>query len=119
MIAIPGGFVDVGESVEEAVVREVKEETSISLDIDKIEQFRIYSDPSRDKRRHTVSSVFRCVVQPDDVLQLKRGDDAKSVFTVPLKDVLTLNFGFDHSKILSDYIKQYHPQLAVSLKILI
>ena len=57
--AIPGGFVDVGETIEVATVREVMEETN--LDLTSLEQFHVYSDPARDTRRHTVSVVFRCV----------------------------------------------------------
>ncbi len=57
--AITGGFVDVGESVEEATKREVLEETN--LEVTTLEQFHMYSDPTRDKRRHTVSMVFRLV----------------------------------------------------------
>jgi len=112
MIAIPGGFVDVGESVEEAVLREVSEETHLPLTIDKISQFRVYSDPSRDKRRHTVSVVFRCHGDSNDVWKLKKGDDAKSVVLVPVLEVLNLNLGFDHKQILSDYIKTYYPKVA-------
>lgn len=70
LFATPGGFVDVGETVEQATIREVKEETN--LDLDHLEQFRVYSDPSRDKRRHTVSSVFKCKVK--DASKLKKGD---------------------------------------------
>jgi 8-oxo-dGTP diphosphatase len=105
--AIPGGFVDVGETVEAATEREVKEETNLHLQ--SLEQFRVYSDPKRDARRHTVSAVFRCVV--NDFTDIRRGDDAKSVVIVPLQEALKLNLAFDHRKILSDYILHYHPSL--------
>lgn len=103
--AIPGGFVDVGESVEDATIREVKEETN--LDLSHLEQFHLYSDPSRDKRRHTVSMVFRCIAK--NISALKVGDDAKGVVVIPLNRVLELNFAFDHKKILADYMKAFHP----------
>jgi 8-oxo-dGTP diphosphatase len=76
-LAIPGGFVDVGETVENAVIREVFEETA--LKVSSLEQFHVYSDPNRDQRRHTVSVVFRTIV--DDITSLHRdgGDDAKGV----------------------------------------
>lgn len=109
LYAIPGGFVDVGESVEAATVREVKEETN--LDLVHLEQFRLYSDPQRDKRRHTVSSVFRCVAK--DIGRLHKGDDAKSVRIVRIVDALSLELAFDHRTILTDYIKNYHPKLVV------
>lgn len=109
VFAITGGFVDVGETVEEATIREVKEETNIDLTYDKIEQFRVYSNPKRDKRRHTVSSVFRCKISAEELASLKRGDDAKSVVAISLRDALKLNLAFDHAEIISDYIKQYHP----------
>jgi 8-oxo-dGTP diphosphatase len=105
--AIPGGFVDVGETVEHATIRELKEETN--LDIISLEQFRVYSDPKRDKRRHTVSAVFRATAV--DVSKLHKGDDAKSVKIVPLKEVPSLTLAFDHRTILMDYIEKYYPNL--------
>lgn len=106
--AIPGGFVNIGETVEETAIREVKEETN--LDIVHLEQFRVYSNPNRDKRRHTVSCVFRCVV--NSTLNMHKGDDAKEVVVVPLSELGDKAFAFDHSIILRDYIKRYHPHLS-------
>src|SRR6187399_3003309 len=69
--ALPGGFIDYGESAEDAAVREAKEETR--LDVELIEQFHVYSDPARDPRQHTISTVFiaRAEGKPEG------GDDAK------------------------------------------
>ena len=94
--ALPGGFVDYGESLEKAAVREAKEETS--LDVQLIEQFHSYSDPKRDPRHHTVSTVF---------IAKARGvpagaDDARAakIFT---KANLPGAIVFDHPRILRDY----------------
>ena len=105
--AIPGGFVSVGETVELATMREVKEETNLTVAT--LEQFKVYSDPARDKRRHTVSVVFRGTV--DSVSYIHTGDDAKGVRVVDLKDVLSLNLAFDHRAIFEDFIRRYHPHL--------
>jgi 8-oxo-dGTP diphosphatase len=107
--AIPGGFVNIGETVEDATKREVKEETN--LDLTHLEQFRVYSDPTRDARRHTVSAVFRCRV--GDISAIKQGDDAKAVVLVSLKNSLqTLQLAFDHRTILEDYLRHFHPHIA-------
>lgn len=97
--AIPGGFVDVGESLEVAAVREAKEETS--LDVDLICQFYSYSDPSRDKRKHTISTVFVGVGRGI----LKAEDDAKEARWFSLDDLPDLVF--DHERILNDFRTQY------------
>jgi len=94
--ALPGGFVDVGESVETAAIREAKEETS--LDVKLIELFHVYSDPARDPRFHAASVVF--IAAGTGVL--KGADDARkaAVFTA---DDLPALIAFDHGKILKDY----------------
>jgi O-acetyl-ADP-ribose deacetylase (regulator of RNase III)/ADP-ribose pyrophosphatase YjhB (NUDIX family) len=96
--ALPGGFVDYGESLEEAVTREAKEETG--LDLEDLIQFHTYSDPQRDPRFHTIGTVFiaRSKGSP------KAGDDAKGLKVVKLSEVLNLDFAFDHKKIIQDYI---------------
>lgn len=96
--ALPGGFVDYGESLEQAVTREVKEETG--LDITEIRQFHTYSQLERDPRFHTVSTVF--IVRAEG--KAKAGDDALELRIVKLTEIEKLDFAFDHKKILEDYI---------------
>ncbi len=96
--ALPGGFVEVGETVEHAVQREMKEETG--LDLNNLEQFRVYSDPKRDPRVHTVSVVFTA----DGKGVLRGGSDARIARVFKL-DELPKEIPFDHRKIIEDYTK--------------
>lgn len=105
--AIPGGFVNVGETVEDAAAREVREETN--LEIKSMQQFHVYSAPDRDPRRHTVSSVFRCIVH--SISTLRARDDARSAKAWRLDELKNLDLAFDHKQILVDYIKRYHHEL--------
>lgn len=94
--ALPGGFVDYGETVEHAAQREAAEETGLS--VRNLRMFHVYSDPDRDPRQHTITTVF--VAQATGTLQA--GDDAKGagVFT---EDTLPEPIAFDHAGIISDY----------------
>ncbi len=96
--ALPGGFVDYGESLETAAVREAREETG--LDIVLKEQFFTYSDPSRDPRHHTVTTVFIASAVGPPIAN----DDAANagVFN---REHLPAPLVFDHAKILSDYFR--------------
>jgi 8-oxo-dGTP diphosphatase len=96
--ALPGGFVDVGESLEEAAIREAKEETS--LDVTLIKQFHAYSKPRRDPRFHTVTMVFIA----DGEGTLKGRDDARKaeIFT---GENLPDQIAFDHGQIIADYFE--------------
>lgn len=95
--ALPGGFVDYGESLETAARREAREETGV--DLEDLEQFRAYSDPDRDPRQHTVSVVFSA----KGLGNPKAADDAKNlrIFS-PVR--LPQNLAFDHRRILADYL---------------
>jgi 8-oxo-dGTP diphosphatase len=97
--ALPGGFVDYGESLEQAVIREAKEETN--LDITDIRQFHAYSDPERDPRFHTVGTVF--IAQASG--KPRAGDDAAGLEVVKLDHLEAREFAFDHKKIIRDYIQ--------------
>lgn len=94
--AIPGGFVDYGESVEVAARREAQEETGLKVEL--IEQFHVYSDPERDPRKHTLSVAFLAKAMGEP----QAADDAKSLgifesWRIPA------NLCFDHDQILRDY----------------
>ena len=95
--ALPGGFVDYGETLEEAAVREAMEETG--LEVETIAQLHTYSDPKRDPRRHTISTVFVAKAKG----RPRPGDDAEraGVFT---EENLPPALAFDHEKILRDYL---------------
>ncbi|ADC89444.1 NUDIX hydrolase [Thermocrinis albus DSM 14484] len=97
--ALPGGFVEVGERVEEACLREVKEETGLEGSI--VRLLGVYSDPHRDPRFHVVSVVF--IVDAEG--EPKAGDDAKGVSVFPLESLPFDRLVFDHKKILLDFLR--------------
>lgn len=96
--ALPGGFVDYGESLEEAAAREAKEETN--LDLVDLRQFHTYSAPGRDPRFHTISTVFVADGQGEP----RSGDDAAGLKIVKYADLLQLDYAFDHKEIIEEYL---------------
>ena len=106
--ALPGGFVDVGETLEQAAVREAREETSLDVSLRML--LGNYSDPSRDPRGHTVSAVYIAEARgepraADDASQLQLFDPAA-----------TPQLAFDHAQIISDYMHYLETGKVASLK---
>jgi ADP-ribose pyrophosphatase YjhB (NUDIX family) len=96
--ALPGGFVDYGEPLELSAIREAREETS--LNIERVEQFHTYSDPQRDPRHHSISTVFIATASGVP----RAADDARALglFT---ENTLPNPLVFDHAGIISDYFR--------------
>lgn len=94
--ALPGGYVDYGESLEQAAVREAKEETGLEVQLKG--QLHTYSDPHRDPRHHTVTTVYVATARGEPLA----GDDAQRVQVFPLNS-LPGEMAFDHAAILKDY----------------
>jgi len=94
--AIPGGFVDYGESLEGAALREAKEETN--LDVQLVKQFHTYSDPKRDPRHHSISTVY--IAKAKGIPKAK--DDALEI-GIFNESNLPEEIAFDHREILNDY----------------
>ncbi len=97
-IALPGGFVEIGERVEEACRREMMEETGLDVTLTRL--LGVYSDPDRDPRFHTVSVVYvgRAIGRP------KAGDDAKQAHLFHFSQIPWDTLAFDHETILKDYL---------------
>lgn len=101
--ALPGGFVDYGEKVESAAVRELAEETNIIVNTEEINLLGVYSDPARDPRGHTTSIVYYVISSHKP----KAADDAAETAFFE-KDKLPSEIVFDHKQILSDYFRKKH-----------
>lgn len=99
-LALPGGFVNEGETVESAARRETKEETS--LEVEPIEILGVYSDPKRDPRKHIATVVFVGIMVGGSETA---GDDAESIEWVDLASIDRQQIAFDHATILRDYKK--------------
>ena len=98
--ALPGGFVDYGESLEEAAMREAKEETN--LELEDLRQFHTYSKPGRDPRFHTVTTVFSAKGKG----RPQAASDAASLKVVPADELKKMKLAFDHADIIDDYLKE-------------
>ena len=98
--AIPGGFVDYGETLEAAAVREAGEETS--LDVELVSQLGAYSEPDRDPRQHNISFVYVARAEGTP----RAADDASDARIFKM-DMLPENLAFDHDKILRDYYERF------------
>ena len=99
--ALPGGFVEYGESVESAAVREAKEETSI--DVELIDLVNVYSRPDRDPRGHTVTVAYTA---KGDLNSKKADSDAKDIGIFSKEDIDNLKLAFDHEEIIKDCLNK-------------
>lgn len=100
--ALPGGFIDYGESAEQAAVREAREETGLEVRLTRL--LGVYSRPDRDPRFHTLSVVY--VAEADAELQPCAGDDARNARFFPLS-ALPPDIAFDHRAIITDFVHAF------------
>ena len=102
-LALPGGFVNEGEKVEDAAKREAQEETSLVVDL--IDILGVYSDPKRDPRGHNMSTVFigRGLRNSGDEIKAVANDNAAEIEWINIEEIGNKKLGFDHKHIVLDY----------------
>jgi ADP-ribose pyrophosphatase YjhB (NUDIX family) len=103
-LALPGGFVNEGERIEDAARREANEETSLNIGLSEI--LGVYSDPKRDPRGHLMSTVFIAMIpvgNDTEAVRASAQDDAAEIHWINLDDLDNSTIAFDHKKILFDY----------------
>jgi 8-oxo-dGTP diphosphatase len=107
--AIPGGKVEYGETVENAVRREMMEE--VNLELKDLRQFHVYSEPTRDFRHHSVEVTHLAKASNLPIA----GDDAAKAFVVKIADIPWSELAFDHAQILRDYLEYKNGQDSLSM----
>jgi len=107
--AIPGGFVDVGESLEQAAIREALEETCLQVRLKAL--LGVYSDPKRDERGHTVTAIYVAEAEGEP----QAADDAKNLGVFSLKQ-WPAPLAFDHAQVLHDYCRYREEGLVAPLR---
>lgn len=98
--ALPGGFVEYGESVETAAMREAKEETNIDVELKEL--VNVYSEPNRDPRGHTITVAY---IAKGDFNERKADDDAEDIDIFSAEELDEIQLAFDHKKIIDDCLK--------------
>jgi 8-oxo-dGTP diphosphatase len=107
--ALPGGYIDKGETLEEAAQRELHEETGLDARALHLEQLRAYSDPQRDPRGRVITVAY-LALGPDMPIPVS-GTDAAAAYWTPVSDALTRRLAFDHEAILRDGLERARSQL--------
>jgi len=109
--ALPGGFIDTSETLDEAAARELKEETNLTIEKGYLEQLKTYGSPNRDPRGFVVSTAY--VALAPKVEQPEAGDDAASAHFFPVEDVLSddFNLAFDHEQIIREGLERVRSKI--------
>ncbi|MDR4491794.1 MAG: NUDIX domain-containing protein [Candidatus Nitrosocosmicus sp.] len=105
-LAIPGGFVNQNETVEQAAVREIMEETALPIRLKEI--LGVYSDPKRDPRKHIITTVFIGEIIGNKKIEPVAGDDASAIKWISIGSISDFKFAFDHKRILNDFVRWKH-----------
>lgn len=111
--ALPGGFTERDETIEEAALRELKEETNVSRPI-YFKQVRAVHYPGRDPRGWIPSVLFYALLKEEDIISLKAGDDASDALFVPIDEVFDLKLAFDHEILIREALDAFQKEMLTS-----